>query len=471
MFKSSCNGGIPQNSTRNLGQALGGGGGFTEGYGLRFGLFAVDPDRRLGLKLSSDIVDVPDLTDAGDWKDAIEELFTCDAVVSSGATGDPISGLVTAMRSESGAVPEVVEGGIYHVTATGPITVNGVDVVPGDGVATIQAAIRAEGNGGGDESVNVSGVSTSADENCALGKAVTTSAGDWFTGTASSLTDGTTDAGGISVDPGETTPGEIRVELGPRHTVTSVTLHYSQDGTGLEWGYSFNGSTITWVGSDYVSSGILVFSVIYVNAKYLHIRWSDAYDPGTLYEIEASGYADATENVVAATSSSFDSDSTGYTAIKGLLNEGYVFPGYFRTDGGSRAEEWWKLEFQDPVSLVSFSCRTGLFSGASELKFQGSSDDSSWTDLYTLEPPYSEEVIEHTFTNENSYLYYRLRCEGPDGIVVEKFTAYEAATAELDLILSYPASEGDVGTPTVVGGTVDETLEGGLIASGVTASL
>ena len=78
--------------------------------------------------------------------------------------------------------------------------------------------------------------------------------------------------------------------------------------------------------------------------------------------------------------------------------------------------QWWKYEFPNKVICTKFTVKELGNSGSvnpssmfTNAKIQGSNDNSSWTDLYTIkQTAQSGKTYTYTFFNDTPYKYYRL---------------------------------------------------------------
>jgi hypothetical protein len=100
-----------------------------------------------------------------------------------------------------------------------------------------------------------------------------------------------------------------------------------------------------------------------------------------------------------------------FTAAQAFGNERQHWWG-----AGDNYQHWLKITFEEAVIIdkVTFSNAWTQDSSkwqSSNVVFQGSNDDSTWTDLLTLTGlALSESAVDYDVNNNTSYLYYRFLC-------------------------------------------------------------
>lgn len=88
----------------------------------------------------------------------------------------------------------------------------------------------------------------------------------------------------------------------------------------------------------------------------------------------------------------------------------------------NNSQHWLKITYENPIIINKIIFSNYWTDGthtwqSSEVIFQGSNDNNTWTDLLTLtQMNLSENQISYDIDNENSYLYYRFLCTSNSSI-------------------------------------------------------
>jgi hypothetical protein len=102
-------------------------------------------------------------------------------------------------------------------------------------------------------------------------------------------------------------------------------------------------------------------------------------------------------------------------------------------DNGNNVNQWLELEFPNAIKITKMKTYIGrTLNNFTDVKIQGSNDNSIWTDLYVL-TTFQTALTEITLSNTDYYKYYRIYYTFPSSSV-GKATVYELQTSEYEVL-------------------------------------